>query len=252
MPRNRMIKVEFWDDQKLSQISLEARLFFIGLWNYSDDYGVVKGDPRWLKSKLFPYENYTPERVSGWLQELNQVGCIYPFSYNGEGYYYIKNFDKHQTINRPSKENRNPEPPEGVCKNQHDPDDTHGGLNEDTMRAQNKKKLKEVKRSKTTTVSNDKIVFDSSNVEFQNISESLIGKWQETYQAIDVKSEIKKAAAWLDANPQNKKKNYKRFLVNWFTRTQEKAPRVQKSSNNQTDSWKDDNTNIVNLPKGEF
>lgn len=121
MPRSRMIKPEFWDDEKLCSISLQARLIFIGLWTYSDDYGVVKGNPIWLKSKILPYDGSlnTQEAISEdsvsahgiveWLSELEQIRCIVPFKHNNETFYYIRNFLKHQKVNRPSKA-RNPQP----------------------------------------------------------------------------------------------------------------------------------------------
>jgi len=85
-------------------------------------------------------------------------------------------------------------------------------------------------KNKTTTVSNDKkIIFDTSKAEFQNISDDEKARWQKTYPAIDIHQEILKAAAWLDANPKNQKSNYKRFLTNWFSRAQDKAPRVDHS-----------------------
>lgn len=48
--------------------------------------------------------------------------------------------------------------------------------------------------------------------------------WQKAYPAIDLKTELSKAAAWLIANPKNTKSNYARFLTNWFTRAQDRAP----------------------------
>jgi len=54
MPRIRTIKPEFFDDEKLAQTSRDARLAFIGLLVHSDDYGVVKENPRWLKARVFP------------------------------------------------------------------------------------------------------------------------------------------------------------------------------------------------------
>jgi predicted nucleic acid-binding protein len=47
-----MIKPEFWDDEKLATVSRDARLLFVGLWSNSDDYGVVKGHPAWLKNRI--------------------------------------------------------------------------------------------------------------------------------------------------------------------------------------------------------
>ena len=38
------------------------------------------------------------------------------------------------------------------------------------------------------------------------------------YAKCDIVSEIRKAGIWIEANPNRRKKNYKRFLANWFAR----------------------------------
>jgi len=43
MARSRILKPEFWSDEKLALVPREARLTFAGLWTCSDDYGVTKG-----------------------------------------------------------------------------------------------------------------------------------------------------------------------------------------------------------------
>ena len=114
MPRNRMIKTEFWDDEKLATISRDAMLTYIALWNFSDDYGVVKGHHAWLKNNIYPYdEKLGLETFKKWLSELESLFRIIPFSTNGQFYYYLPTFLYHQTINRPSSQ-RNPEPPQDV------------------------------------------------------------------------------------------------------------------------------------------
>jgi hypothetical protein len=106
-----MIKPEFWDDEKLATVSRDARLLFVGLWSNSDDYGVVKGHPAWLKNRIFPYDEIPLDIFEGWLAELSAIRVIVPFLHNGERYCHIRNFRRHQTINRPSGA-RNPAPPE--------------------------------------------------------------------------------------------------------------------------------------------
>ena len=108
-----MIKPEFWDDEKLAKVPRDARLLFAGLWTYSDDYGVVKGNPVWLKSKIFPYDKIEAALFHGWLERLTQEGFISPFESNKEKYFYIRKFSFHQVINRPSQQ-RNPSPPGDV------------------------------------------------------------------------------------------------------------------------------------------
>lgn len=108
MSRNRLIKVDFWSDEKLSKVSIEARLAFIGLWTHSDDYGVVKGHPALLCSQIFPYdEQVNAKKFASMMSELETIGVIIPFSENSERYFYITNFLRHQKIDRPSKQ-RNP------------------------------------------------------------------------------------------------------------------------------------------------
>lgn len=114
MPRSRMIKPEFLTDSKLATITEGTRLFFIGLWIMSDDYGVVKGSPLLLKSLIYPLNtDITVEEVASRLQELVNLNILAPFKGDSEEYYFIRNFTKHQKVNHPSKQ-RNPEYPGDV------------------------------------------------------------------------------------------------------------------------------------------
>lgn len=104
MPRNRMIKTEFWTDEKIGRLTPIARLMFIGLWNLSDDYGVVKGSAVYVKSQLFAYdESITSGDVSEWINGLCDTGMLLRFTVRDEQLLYIANFRKHQTVDRPSK-----------------------------------------------------------------------------------------------------------------------------------------------------
>lgn len=115
MSRNRMIKPEFWEDEKLATISRDSRLLYIGLWNMSDDFGVVRGSSVWLKNNIFPYdENLTAINIHDWLKELEGLERLIAFDGNGEKYYYMPKFKRHQKIKHPSKHKRNPIPPESI------------------------------------------------------------------------------------------------------------------------------------------
>jgi hypothetical protein len=87
-----------------------------------------------------------------------------------------------------------------------------------------------------TTVSHDKIVFDGSK--FINLNGYVL-KWQESYPAINVMTEVRKAEAWLMSNPKNKKSNYARFLNNWLSKAQDNAGRVNASSSKSEPMYKD-------------
>jgi hypothetical protein len=114
MARSRILKPEFWSDEKLALVSREARLTFAGLWTCSDDYGVTKGHPAWLKAQIFPYDVDLPlEEFGVWLADLERIGVIYPFTADGESFFYIRNFSDHQKVDRPSKM-RNPPCPRDI------------------------------------------------------------------------------------------------------------------------------------------
>ena len=114
MARARVIRPEFWSDEKLASVSRESRLTYAGLWGTSDDYGVTKGNAAWLKSQIFPYdEDLKITKFTEWLSELEGLRRIIPFTKDGEKYYYIPKFIEHQKVDKPSK-NRNPLPPEDI------------------------------------------------------------------------------------------------------------------------------------------
>jgi hypothetical protein len=111
MPRNRLIKHEFWRDEKIGNLSHSARLLFVSLWTYADDAGNGRADARLLRSQAFPYDaDVTAENVEAWLQEIAGLGMIVLYEVGGARFYSVKNFLRHQVINRPSKF-RLPEPP---------------------------------------------------------------------------------------------------------------------------------------------
>ena len=107
MARNRVIKPKFWDDAKIGRITRDARLLYIGLWNFSDDIGVVIGNSIWLKSKIFPYDQIQIQQFEKWMNELVINGFICLLSYKGERFIYLPNFTRHQVINKPNYEDLN-------------------------------------------------------------------------------------------------------------------------------------------------
>ncbi len=109
MPRIRTIKPEFWTDSKTGTLNEFSKCLFIGLLNYSDDYGLLEWDPAEWRAKLFPYHyDSTPTVViSALTGELLPKGLIQVFTIlKDDGalkkFAFIRNFGKHQVINNPS------------------------------------------------------------------------------------------------------------------------------------------------------
>lgn len=100
MARIRTIKPDFWTDERLTECSLSARLLFIGTWNFADDNGNLPRSAKKLKMQIFPADSFDCEPL---IQELITHGVLIEYSVNNENYLHIKNFKKHQIVNRPSK-----------------------------------------------------------------------------------------------------------------------------------------------------
>ena len=75
-------------------------------------------------------------------------------------------------------------------------------------------------------VNSHKISFDPESAKFKGITEADELRWQDAFPAVPIPPEIDRAAAWAKANPANKKSNWEKFLVNWFGRAQDRAPRL--------------------------
>lgn len=69
----------------------------------------------------------------------------------------------------------------------------------------------------------EKINFNFETLEWEMITASDIEGWQKAYPACDISVELEKMKQWLIANPDKRKKNYRRFIVNWLTRQQDKG-----------------------------
>ena len=70
------------------------------------------------------------------------------------------------------------------------------------------------------------VTFDPATGAFFGLNGDHFGRWARAYPAVDVEAEVLRAAAWVEANPANRKSNYLRFITNWLSRAQDRAPRV--------------------------
>ena len=102
MARIRTIKPEFWEDEKLAKLPVNARLMFIGTWNFADDNGALLANPVLMKSHIFPYEDIGISTISEWIDMLVENGMLIRTTYNGKDYLVIRKFLIHQKINRKS------------------------------------------------------------------------------------------------------------------------------------------------------
>ena len=116
MPRNRMIKVEFWSDAKVNRLGFGARLLYMGMWNFSDDYGTIEASPLKLHGNIFDMDKSVQTKdVESFLSEIEKQGMIKRFTADEKEYYYIVHFLDHQKISKKS-ERTYPAPPKAIAK----------------------------------------------------------------------------------------------------------------------------------------
>lgn len=63
MARQRFIHPEIWTDPSLGSLKPIERLFFIGCFSNADDEGRLLGNPAYLRSTIFPYDNFSLEEI---------------------------------------------------------------------------------------------------------------------------------------------------------------------------------------------
>ena len=98
MPRNRMIKHDFWADEKTGILSIPARIMFIATWNFADDVGVFRGNLAYLKANIFPYDDkISLKNIKVYCSELIESGLVLEGKFNNESYFCIKASKNQQT-----------------------------------------------------------------------------------------------------------------------------------------------------------
>jgi hypothetical protein len=110
--RIRTIKPEFWGDEKIGSLPRLARLTFLGLISAAaDDLGRCRGNPRAVRSALYPLDDdVLVEEIVLHLELLAGLGLIRLYTVNSEPYLLVVNFTRHQKIDRPSASQLPPPP----------------------------------------------------------------------------------------------------------------------------------------------
>lgn len=83
---------------------------------------------------------------------------------------------------------------------------------------------------------------------------SKIEKWRDAYPAVDIEQELKKMAAWLDANPQRKKtrRGINRFITIWLSREQDKGGRYKNGNGQQFVKSQMKSTGFTNFEQRDY
>jgi len=101
--RIRTIKPDFWSSSQVMECSRNARLLFVGMWNFADDKGRLAFAPKSIKAQVFPGdEDLTSSDILGMLVELSTNDLLFAYSIDGKDYLQITGWH-HQRIDKPQK-----------------------------------------------------------------------------------------------------------------------------------------------------
>jgi hypothetical protein len=150
MARIRTIKPSFFTSLTIADLSIEARLTFIGLWTHCDDEGKCIYDPRLLKAALWPLDDRTASDVAGDIAAIVAAGLVTHYiltedavSPHAQGrttaYLSVNGWTEHQRINR-ATESHLPNPADGAIMPPTRPNGPGGGLTEDALNGHHRNK----------------------------------------------------------------------------------------------------------------
>ena len=114
MPRIRAIKPEFWDSPSVAKAGPWARLLFIAMWNWADDFGRGTANLKELEGFAFPNDDHFTDRSGNTVHfrdvvaEVSECFDVAFYSVDGRQFYEIPTWDKHQRNERRAKASKYP------------------------------------------------------------------------------------------------------------------------------------------------
>lgn len=108
--RIRTIKPEWLDDEGISLASSDARTMSIALIIMADDEGRGRANPTMLAGRVFPGVANPRETSAKALDDLAKLRYVILYESDGQQYYAIRNWKKHQKVDKPRKSQLPPPP----------------------------------------------------------------------------------------------------------------------------------------------
>jgi hypothetical protein len=114
-----MIKPEFWEDEKVGQLSPMARLLFIAALNFADDEGFIRWNEDYISASVFPYDKLSDNKTKRLMKELENLKIVEVFETKFHFFIAkIVNFKRHQKISKPQASKFLQEYESHILKNQ--------------------------------------------------------------------------------------------------------------------------------------
>lgn len=112
MARKRMIDPSIWTDVKIGSLSRDERLLFIGCFSNADDEGRLPGNPAFLRSVIFPYDDLSIAEVRRMRDRVASV-CknFIVYTVGEDEYIAFRKWREYQSVRYPQP-SKYPAPPE--------------------------------------------------------------------------------------------------------------------------------------------
>jgi hypothetical protein len=110
-----MLDPNIWTDEGFLELSVKARLLFIGLISHADDHGRGTASIRGLRARIFPGDGMADEEVESLKDEVQEsVQCVF-YQADGTEYYQLARWHDYQKVKMP-RESVIPEPSEQTLR----------------------------------------------------------------------------------------------------------------------------------------
>ena len=115
MARIRTVKPEFWSSPDTAAVPDPwARLLYIAMWNWADDFGRGTANPKELAGFAFPNdESITAADIRRMLGGIRRGFGVKFYKLGGRTYYAIPSWGLHQKVDHRATTSRHPSPDEG-------------------------------------------------------------------------------------------------------------------------------------------
>lgn len=97
-----MLSPEIWESESFGSLSCLAKLFWIGMISNADDEGVGRAQPKYLKSKILPYDEVRITDIEKALDEIGHNMSVTFYEVDRNKYYFLNNWKNWQSINKPT------------------------------------------------------------------------------------------------------------------------------------------------------
>jgi hypothetical protein len=206
--RARLLKPGFFTNELLAELPFEGRLLFAGLWTLADREGRLEDRPKRIKAALFSWDAVDVQTL---LVALESRGFIDRYTVNGIPLIQIAKFNEHQKPHKREPASPLPSPAfsgtgPAVTGNGSSSVTGNGSVSAESL-------------SRSTPPFLEFPVVGQQGVTWQ-LSEAQVAEWATLFPNLSIPVEMRKALAWVRANPGRRKtgRGMAKFLVGWLTR----------------------------------